>query len=258
VCIAAPGEAAVWVGTNYTVYRAGEGLRVTGHADALPDAFDAWAVVLAPGGEMYFMSLAGTPAPGPFPLALAVPGLPVAMDATLLSVDIPWGLARGEYQAVLALLPAGTAVTSVAEAEAKAIDGCFARARFYLASGLVSIVIDGTWNVTLDGLGSGTMTIERYTDNFIVEGTFSGKDGLEDASILGFIELDTFTLFLNFPSTPGTQDLILKGGLVDGMLSGTWVSDKVSPFEGGWTAARDTPPAAGSPAGAMDDDAGVP
>lgn len=259
LCGAAPGEATVWVATNYTVYRAGEGLRVTGHADAIPGAFDAWAVVLAPGGGLYFMSLAGTPAPGPFPLALAVPGLPGAVDATLLSIDIPWGLARGEYQALLALLPAGTAVTNVADAEAKAIDGCFARARFYLASGLVSILIDGTWNVTLDELGSGTITLARYPDNFIVEGTFSGKDELEEASILGFIDLDTVTLFLDSPSTPGAQDLILKGRAVDGTLSGTWVSDKISPFGGGWEANRDTPPAAGSPAPATyDDDDGVP
>lgn len=236
--LSAAHAAGVALATNYTAYRAGDRMRVTGHADAIQRGFDAWAVILSPGRQMYFMSLAGTIAPGAVPLARAVPALPTGVDATLLSMQIPPGLTRGKYEAVMAFLPAGTAPSSVEDAEAKAIPGCFARVRFYLVSGLVAINIDGTWNVEIEGLGSGVMTIARYPDNLIVDGDFAGEDGLGNASVLGFIDLDTFTLFLNFADKPGKTDMILKGGTQGAGLSGTWSSEVFDPPSGTWTAAR--------------------
>ncbi|MEI6633024.1 MAG: hypothetical protein WCP22_04300 [Chlamydiota bacterium] len=216
-----------------TAFVAGDPISVTAHAAALAESFDAWAVILTPGGQLYSMSLAGTLAPGAVPIARSTPGLPTDMDATLLSMRIPAGIAPGEYTAVLVFLPAGTIPTGIGDAEAKAIPGCFARTLFYVISGRVSIDIDGTWAVTLDRLGTGTMTLTRY--DYIVEGAFTGDfDG--DASIIGFIDLDTFTLFLNFADKPGAVDMTLKGGESGATISGTYSSDVFDPPSGTWSA----------------------
>jgi hypothetical protein len=221
--------------TNVAAYVAGDGIRVNAHADALPQSFDAWAVILAPDGTRYSMSLAGTLSPGAVPIARSAPGLAADTDALLLNMVIPGGAPRGEYEAVLVFLPAGTAPTSVEDAEAKAIPGYFTRALFHLVSGRVGIDIDGTWNVTLEGLGSGTMTLARYEDNFIVEGEFAGEGELGNASVLGFIDLEVFTLFLDFADSPGTTDMTLSGGESGAALSGTWSSDVFDPPAGAWT-----------------------
>lgn len=237
-CLSAADAAGVAISTNYTAYRVGDKIRVQAHADALQEGFDAWAVLLAPGGAMYFMSLAGTLAPGPMPIGRSVPGLRTGMDATLLSMFIPNNAPRGEYEAVLVFLPAGTSVSSVEDAEKKAIPGCFARARFYLISGRIRIDIDGAWDVNLEGVGTGLMTIARYPDNFIVGGDFTGYTGLGNASVLGFIDLDTFTLFLNFADKPGKTDMTLKGKTRSTGLYGTFSSDAFTPDEGPWTAGK--------------------
>jgi len=213
---------------NRTAFVSGDPISVTAHAAALAQSFDAWAVILTPDGQLYSMSLAGTLSPGAVPIARTAPGLSSDTNATLLSMRIPVGTARGEYTAVLVFLPAGTMPSSVGDAEAKAIPGYFARTPFYVISGRVSIDIDGTWDVTLDAIGTGTMTLTRY--DYIVEGTFSG--GIGNASILGFIDRDTFTLFLDFADKPGTVDMTLKGGESGATISGTYSSGVFTPPSG--------------------------
>jgi hypothetical protein len=226
--------AGLGLAVSRTAFVAGDPIGVTAHAAAIAQSFDAWAVILTPDGQLYSMSLAGTLAPGAVPIARSVPGLPTDMDATLLSMRIPAGIALGEYTAVLVFMPAGTIPADIEDAEAKAIPGHFARILFYVISGRVSIDIDGAWAITLDTLGTGTMTLTRY--DYIVEGAFAGDIG--NASILGFIDRDTFTLLLDFTGSPAQAHMTLKGIAADSSLSGTYSSDLFDTPSGTWNATR--------------------
>lgn len=223
------------ISVNWTAFVAGDPIVVSAHAAPLSQSFDAWSVILSPDGQMYFMSLAGVIAPGATPLARTVPGLPSAADATLLSMRLPQGIALGEYAAVAVLMPAGVIPTSVEDAEARCIPGCFARTTFYIISGWISADITGTWNISLLGLGDGVLTIDPPPD-YLLYGTFTG--GIGNATVIGFMDYAAFTLFLDFADKPGKSELILRGAAFGGQLAGTYSSDTFSPPSGTWTASH--------------------
>lgn len=223
------------VSVNWTAFVAGDPITVRAHAAPLSPSFDAWSVILSPDGQMYFMSLAGSIAPGAVPLARAVPGLPSPMDATLLSMRIPQGLALGQYAAVAVLMPAGVIPTSVEDAEARCIPGCFARTPFYIISGWISADITGTWDVSLTGLGDGVLTIDPPPD-YLLYGTFAG--GIGNATVIGFMDRAAFTLFLDFADKPGETEMTLNGAASGGQLAGTYTSSVFTPSSGSWTASR--------------------
>jgi hypothetical protein len=240
VAIVAPCAAAYGGGldlsVNWTVFVAGDPIEIRASAGALDREFDAWAVILEPGGGMYFMSLSGAVVPGAAPVARAVPGLPSRRDVTLLSMRVPAGLASGDYFAAAVLMPAGKVPGSVEDAESMCIPGCFARTPFYVISGVISADITGKWKLSPGEFGIGALTINP-PPNCILEGTYTHAT-MGDAAVLGFMDRSDVTLFLNFDGGTAGKKMTLKGAVSDGQLGGTYSSAGFSPTSGNWKAWR--------------------
>jgi len=70
--------------------------------------FDAYAVVVMPDGSMLDMM---TLSPNIKPVATNVPGLPAGFTYPLLSVAVPPGAPKGEYELLVAFFDPNTKIT---------------------------------------------------------------------------------------------------------------------------------------------------